>query len=228
MKRAVAVLLPLFLAALPDAAHAAETIEASDPSVLLPSLQAEINFKPGERFDHALEIGYLIANGSATQTLDNGSVSFGGSQFNAPVGLQYDFDMKHLQVNYRLRRALGGGFGYEAIIGGAINQLQFTIRSPSNTATDTKTAPFLTYGLGALYNLRSGSHLHLRAAGYYVGLPGQDSVNINRLSLFFEQMLSEHWLVRAGYESWWLRSTHADSPLRLDFRGLALGLEVRF
>lgn len=214
----------------------ASTIHASDGNVRQPVLRAAISIPEprgapsNPQTGHALELGFTRGSGSSSQTLASNYVGFGGKQFTAPATLDYDFTLTYLDMAYRFRAVdAGTGLGFEALSGIALAELDFRVASPSQQASESLSSPGLQVGLGALWRPRPGPSLHARAM-WFSSYDYDGVSNATRVDVYLAQAVWRHATLRAGYSWWSLESDRGDavSPISVEFRGPALGLELMF
>jgi hypothetical protein len=243
-------LLLRILAALAAAALAAcacpstSPISVADRSTFVPSVRvaADIWRYAGEPSDphraQAIELGLSGARGSGMQTLSAGEkpVVFGGQTFTPQQQLRQEFNFRFYEIAYRWRQFLGAGdIGYEALGDVGYADLNLTISSATQRASDNLANAGLIGSFRLLWRMRPGTSVQSRFA--YFGSGSTRSIrNASRLDLYLAQAIGRNVGLRAGYASWSLRSIReADdysstnlSPITVRFSGPALGLELMF
>ncbi len=211
------------------------TIQASDDGVFQPVGRLTVNLSrlqgaPSEpQSGHAIELGVTKASGGGSQTLSSGQqpVVFGSRTFSPPQQLKYDFDFTYADVSYRWRRFFrDGAFGIEALGGVGYADLDFTVRSATQRASEDLSSLGLALGVGALWRLRPGTSLQGRVTAF----GGGDVSSASRIELFLVQALGRNAALRAGYAAWKVESDRGDavSKVEVNFSGPALGLDVMF
>ena len=219
-------------------------ISVADRSTFVPSVRvgADISRYAGEPSDphraHALELGLSGARGSGAQTLSAGErpVVFGGQTFNPPQQLRHELDFRFYELAYRWRQFLGeGAFGIEALGGVGYADVDLTISSATQRASDNLSNAGLIGSFGLLWRFHPGTSVQSRFAFFGSGST-RGIRNATRLDLYLAQAIGRNAGLRAGYASWSMRSVReADdysssnlSPITLRFSGPALGLELMF
>jgi len=210
------------------------TIEASDDGVLQPVARLSVNLSrlqgaPSDpQSGHAIELGFANANGGGSQNLSSNRVVWGNKTFTAPQQLKHEFDFTYLDVSYRYRKFFdeSRAFGIEALGGLGYADLDFTVRSATQRASEDLSAVGLALGVGAIWRLRPGTSLQGRVAAF----GGGDALTATRIELYLVQALGRHAALRAGYAAWKVESDRGDgvSKLELEFSGPALGIDVMF
>jgi hypothetical protein len=161
-------------------------------------------------------------------------VTWGGRRFNAPVTLEHEFDFRFVEVAYRYRKFFGRAqaLGMEALIGLAYADLDLTVSSPSQRASESVSNPGIVGGFGLLWKFRPTTSVQSRLAIFTSG--DEDVSYVGRFDLYLAQALSRSTALRAGFASWQVRtetdeiSLNSRSDARVRFSGLALGLDVMF
>jgi len=213
------------------------TIEASDSGVFVPTVRASIGFRgdgvPSEpRSGHGLEVGWSSGGGEDQQTLAAGQppVRFATQTFSAPAQLRHEFDYRFFEVAYRFRHFFGGGdFGIEALGGLAHANLDLSVSSPTQRASESVDSGGLTAGFGIIGRLRPGTSVQGRAT--FFGGSNSGVTAAQRFELHLVQSVWRHAALRAGYVYWNIESEREDtasSPIEVKFSGPSLGLELMF
>jgi len=213
------------------------TIEASDSGVLVPTIRASVSSQgPGEpseaRGGHAVEVSWSRGSGADQQPLASGQapVRFGSQVFSGPAQLQHDFDWRFLEVAYRFRHFFGGDFGIEALAGLAHANLDLTVVSGAQRATEGIDSAGFTASFGIIGRLRPGTSVQGRATLFSSG-SNSGVTDAQRFELSLVQAVWRHAALRAGYVYWRVESEREDSgtsPVRVKFSGPTLGLELMF
>jgi hypothetical protein len=212
------------------------TIQASDEGVFQPGARVSVNLSRlrGEPSDpqtgHAIELGLTQGSGSSSQSLGSNRVVWGSQTFTAPQQLRYEFDFTYVDVSYRYRHFFGESraFGLEALGGLGYADLDFTVRSATQRASENLSSPGLALGVGGIWRLRPTTSLQGRLTA--TGGGGSGISNAKRIELYLVQALGRNAALRAGYSSWEVESDRGDgvSKLELKFSGPALGVDVMF
>jgi len=212
-------------------------IEASDDGVFQPvgRLSKSLSRLQGPPSDpqsgHAIELGITRGSGSGSQSLSSNRIVFGNQTFTAPQQMRYEFDLTYLDVSYRWRGFFGESraFGIEALGGVGSANLDFSARSATQRASEEMSSTGVAGGLGALWRLRPGTSAQFRGTAFFSG----EDIGVSeakRLELYLVQALGPHMALRAGYASWDIKSKRNDSlsPIKVEFSGPSLGLDVMF
>jgi hypothetical protein len=213
-----------------------------DNSVFLPSGRMSIDISPEVRnpsvphTGHALELGASGGRGADHQQLRPGDdpVIFGDATFSAPAALEHEFKFHFLEAAYRYRKFFGASqrFGLEALAGVAHAELDLTVSSPAQSAREEVDSGGIVGGFGLVWKFRPTTSLQSRLTVFASG----DDVGVTsarRVELYLAQALGRHASIRAGFADWSLDSDRdydgaTRSPIRADFSGFALGLDVMF
>jgi hypothetical protein len=212
------------------------TIEASDSGVFVPTVRASVGFRgdgvPSEpRSGHGLEVGWSSASGDDQQTLGAGQppVRFGTQTFSAPTQLSHEFDYRFFEVAYRFRQFFGGDFGIEALAGFAHANLDLSVSSPTQRASESVDSGGVTASFGIIGRLRPSTSVQGRATLFAGSNSGVTAAQ--RFELYLVQSVWRHAALRAGYVYWNIESEREDtstSPIKVRFSGPSLGLDLMF
>ncbi|MGH8704845.1 MAG: hypothetical protein ACREUO_05410 [Burkholderiales bacterium] len=215
----------------------ASTITASDSGVLVPTIRASVGGQgpgaPSEARDgHAVEVSWSRASGGDQQALAAGQapVRFGSQTFSGPAQLQHDFDYRFLEVAYRFRHFFGGDVGIEALAGFAHANLDLTVASGAQRATEAIDSAGFVASFGIIGRLRPGTSVQGRATLFGSGSSSGVS-EAQRFELALAQSVWRHAALRAGYVFWRVdseRENSGTSPVRVKFSGPTLGLDLAF
>ena len=213
------------------------TITASDSGVLVPTIRASVGGQgPGEpseaRDGHAAEVNWSRASGGGQQSLASGQapVRFGTQVFSGPAQLQHDFDFGFLEVAYRFRHFFGGDVGIEALFGFAHANLDLTVASGAQLASEAMDSAGFTLGFGIIGRLRPGTSVQGRVMLFGTGSDSNIS-SAQRFELSLVQSVWRHAALRAGYVFWRIDSEreYSDgSPVKVKFSGPTLGFDLAF
>lgn len=214
------------------------TIQASDDGVFQPvgrlskSLSG-LQGPPSEpQSGQAIELGITRGSGNGSQSLGSNRIVFASQTFTAPQQMRYEFDFTYVDMAYRWRQFFGEtrAFGVEALTGLGFASLDFSAGSATRRAKEEMSSTGLAVGLGALWRLRPGTSVQLRGSSFYSG-DDNGVTRAKRLELHLVQALGHHAALRAGYASWDIESKRRNgslSPVKVEFSGPTLGLEVMF
>jgi hypothetical protein len=203
--------------------------------VFQPVLRGAVNFHetsgaaPSDpHTGHAVEFGFTRGRGSSSQELPSNYVSFGGKRFAGPDTLTSDFTHTYLDMAYRFRLVdQRTGLGFEVLTGIAVAEFELSVASPSQRANETLSSPGMQLGTGVLWRARPGTSVHARGA-WFRSVDDTEVSHASRYDLFLMQSLGRNAALRAGYAWWSLDSDRGDtiSPIKVQFRGPTLGLEI--
>lgn len=214
------------------------SLEVSDSGVFMPAIRASIGEPAGERArsdpqpGSAIELGASRASGAGTQALVAGQqpARFGGREFSPPLDLAHDFEFRYFEASFRWRGFLNEAFGLELLGGLGYAALDLAVSSATQRAAESIDALGGTAGLGIVLRLRPGTSVQARLTWFASGAQS-DVSHARRFELALAQSLGRHAGVRAGYVTWKVDSEREFqdlSPLKLEFSGPALGLELMF
>jgi hypothetical protein len=209
------------------------TVDVRDRSVFIPSARVSVPLSSQQEAPsapqngHALELGYTQAKGSGSQSLSAGQspIVFGGQTFNAPQTLQYQFDYRHSELQYRWRRFFGSRpIGIEVLGGLVHSRLNLSASAPGRSASERFSSNGLTAGVGGIWKFRPTTSLQVRFSAF-----AASETAGHRTELFVAQALGRNAAIRGGYTFWRLRTEPAfDSEVTADFSGPAVSLDVMF
>jgi len=220
-------------------------ITVTDRSVFIPSGRFAVDISPkGEppshpHSSHGIELGLSGGSGDDTQGLATGAlpVVFGGQQFNAPVTLAHEFDFRFVELAYRYRKFFGASqeFGIEALGGLAYADLDLTVASPTQRASESLQSGGIVGGFGIVWKFRPTTSLQSRVT--FFGSGDDEGVTYaSRFDVYVAQAIGRHAALRAGFAGWNVRSerdyydfsTSLLSTIRVRFSGPAIGLDLMF
>ena len=220
-------------------------INATDRGVFIPSGRVGIGISPKAESPsvphtgHALELGASGGSGDDQQEMAAGErpVVFGGRTFNSPVAMRHEFDFRFYELAYRYRHFFGQSrdFGIEALGGLAYAQLDLTVDSGTQRASEKLGSGGVLGGFGLLWNFRPTTSLQSRVTLFVSG-QNEDVSTATRFDVYVAQALGRHAALRAGWGVWNVRSireandnlSSLNSPIHLRFSGPALGLDIAF
>jgi hypothetical protein len=236
-RRCIAAALTLGLAGcLGPGTPPASTLNVSDDKVFQPVLRGAAHFPESRaapsdpHTGHAVEFGFTRGSGSSSQTLASNYAYFGGTQFNAPATLTSDFTLTYVDMAYRFRAVdVDTGLGFEALAGVAFAEFDLSVSSAGRRASETLSSPGPQLGLGAMWRLRPGTSVQLRGT-WFRSTDDTEVSHASRYDVALVQSLGRNAALRAGYSWWSLDSDRGEtvSPIRVEFRGPTLGLELMF
>jgi len=221
-------------------------ISITDRSVFIPSGRFAVDISPkGEtpshpHSSHGIELGLSGGSGDDTQGLASGAlpVVFGGQTFSTtPVTLAHEFDFRFVELAYRYRKFFGSTqvFGIEALGGLAYADLDLTVASPGQRASESLQSGGIVGGFGVVWKFRPSTSLQSRIM--FFGSGDDEGVTYaSRLDVYVAQAIGRHAALRAGFAGWNVRSErdYYDvspsllSTIRVRFSGPALGLDLMF
>jgi hypothetical protein len=212
------------------------TIEASDSGVLVPTVRASIDFRGDgassePRSGHGIEVGWSSGSGDDQQTLAAGQppVRFATQTFSAPAQLRHEFDYRFFEVAYRFRQFFGADIGIEGLFGLAHANLDLSVSSPTQRASESVDSGGVTAGVGIIGRLRPSTSVQGRAT--FFGGSNSGVTAAQRFELYLVQSVWRHAALRAGYVYWNIESAREDtgsSPIEVKFSGPSLGLDLMF
>lgn len=219
-------------------------INLTDRSSFVPSARLSVDIPPRAESPsephsaHGIELGLSGGSGDDTQNLAPGQrpVVFGGQTFNAPSQLSHEFDFRFVELAYRYRRFFGAGdFGIEALGGLAYADLDLTIASATQRASENLGNRGIVGGFGIIWRFRPGTSLQSRITLFGSG-ENEGVTAASRFDAYVAQALGRNAALRAGFAAWNIRSereaddisTSSKSPIRVRFSGPALGLDLMF
>jgi hypothetical protein len=222
----------------------AEDLEINDTGNFIPSGRLSFDIAPrGERpsvphTGHGIEIGITGASVDDKQDLGVGDspVVFGGRVFAAPGELRHELDWRFVEITYRYRHFFGSGkFGIEGLGGLGFAELDLTTSSGGLSASDKLSNGGLVAGFGIIWKFLPSASLQSRLTLFGSGST-EGVTGAARWDVHLAYALGRHAALRAGLVGWGIGSARADdddesslnSPLRLGFSGLSLGLDVAF
>jgi hypothetical protein len=218
-------------------------LKIDDRGVLIPSLRAGIDISPQTQSPsiphtgHAIELAFSGASGDAAQSLAAGepSIVFGGRTFAAPTEMRHDFDWRFGEFAYRYRRFFGDlrPFGIEALVGIGYAQLDLTVASPTQRASEKLSNGGVIGGFGLLWKFLPRTSLQSRFT-VFVSAEEDDISAATRLDAYLVQAIGKNVAARVGATGWSIESSREESfsspnsRIRARFSGLGLGLDVMF
>jgi len=247
MLRTFAILAIAALAGAPSAN--AEDLEVNDTGNFVPSARLSFDIAPREgpsvtagpsvpHTGHGIEIGFSGASVDDKQNIGVGDspIVFGGRAFAAPAELRHEFDWRFLEIAYRYRHFFGSGkFGIEGMGGLGFAELDLTTTSAGLSASDKLSNGGLLAAFGIVWKFLPSTSLQSRITLFRSGST-EGVTGAARLDVHVAHALGRHAAVRAGLVGWGISSLRSDdddasslnSPLRVGFSGLSLGLDVAF
>lgn len=213
-------------------------VQIDDRGVFQGSVRASAGVRPGAEAPAHLpgglgvELGALHASGEGSQTVAAGQqpVVLGERMFAAGQELRYGFELTFVDLLYRFRLyPQEQPVGFELFGGFAYAQIDITVSSSTQRASESPGSAGLLFGAGALWRVRPGTTLHLRL-GRYGALPSDGIDVAARVEVGVVQALARNVAVRAGYSTWRLKTDrdHDASNVEVRFSGPSLGLELAF
>jgi hypothetical protein len=217
----------------------------TDRGTFIPSGRASIDISPpGDppsvpHTGHALEIAFSAASGNDTQSIAAGqpSIVFGGRTFGAPNELRHEFDFRFAELAYRYRNFFGQTrtFGIEALGGLGYADLDLTVVSPTQRASEKLSNAGLLGGFGLLWKFRPTTSLQSRFTVFLSG-ENEDVSVASRFDAYLAQAIGRNFGMRIGAAGWNIVSSREsgsvhispNSRIRARFSGLAVELDVMF
>lgn len=220
-------------------------LKIKDRGVFVPSARASLDISPHAESPsvphsgHGIEIGFSGASSDDTQSLAAGepSIVFGGRTFTSPNELRHEFDWRFAELAYRYRNFFGErrNFGIEALGGLGYAQLDLSVASPTQRASEKLSNGGLIGGFGLLFKIRPTTSLQSRFTLFLSG-ENEDVSVATRFDAYLVQAIGKNMAARIGAAGWNLESsrevgstfTSPNSRIRASFSGFGLGLDVMF
>jgi hypothetical protein len=215
-------LLVLILPTLAGCAVAPPAIDVTQRGVFMPSARASI----GEVF----ELDMARAAGKGPQTLYVGErVQLANGSLTGARQLENSADVRVADAWLR-GRSLDAGktLRREVLIGWSLISADFTVRSGSQSITDSWATQGLSLGMGYLWQAAPETVLHAR---YTFTVTGRTiaQTHIHRLELAGVHALGRNIAARAGYSWWAIDATPpTGSEITVRLSGPMLGLDLSF
>ena len=243
MKKALALVAAL-LAAPAFADHTEIRIERA--TAFTPSLRVGVEIAPREaampavpNSGHGIEVGLYGTSSDKSQQRTAGAppLSFGGQVFAAPVTLNHEFDFGFAEIAYRYRHFFSRDttFGIEALAGLAIAEMDLTVSSPTQRATENLQSGGIVLGLGVVWQFAQRTSLQSRLMIFGSG-EREGITAAARIELMVAHALTRNIALRGGLTAWGVESerdadhdfSSPNSHISAGFGGLALGLDIAF
>ena len=244
MKKALALVIAVLLAPPAFADHTEIRIERA--TTVTPSLRLGVEIAPrgDERpavpnSGHGIEVGLYGASGDKGQTRAAGAppLTFGGQAFAAPVTLNHEFDFGFFEIAYRYRHffARDNTFGIEALAGLGIAEMDLTVSSPTQRATENLQSGGIVLGLGVVWKFAERTNLQSRLMIFGSG-EREGITAAARIELMVAHALARNIALRGGFTAWGIESerdadhqfSSPNSHISAGFGGLAVGLDIAF
>jgi hypothetical protein len=244
MKKSLVLVLAAFFAAPALADHTEFAIERA--KAFTPSLRLGIDIAPrGEEMPsvphpgHGIEVGLYGTSGDDTQTRTAGAppLTFGGQVFSAPTTLNHEFDFGLFEIAYRYRLFFHGTttFGLELLGGLGFAEMDLTVSSPTQRASENLQSGGLVAGVGIVWKFLPRTSLQSRLMFFGSG-EREGITSAARFELMLAHALARNIAVRAGLTGWGVESERdaeedfgsPNSHIRAGFGGFALGLDIAF
>ena len=242
MKKALALIAAL-LAAPAFADHT--DIELERAWGFTPSLRLGIDLAPREAMPsvphtgHGIEVGLYGTSGDETQMRTAGAppLTFGGQVFSAPTTLNHEFDFAVFEIAYRYRHFFSADatFGIELLAGLGVAEMDLTVSSPTQRASENLQSGGIVLGVGAVWKFAPRTSAQARLM--FFGSGEQEGItSAARVEVMVAHALARNIAVRAGLTGWGVESerdaeqdfSSPNSHIRAGFGGLALGLDIAF
>jgi hypothetical protein len=226
------------------ASQSTSDISVTDRSVFIPSGRIGIDISP--RVDapsrphtgHGIELGASGGSGDDRQSLAAGEnpIVFAGRSFTAPEDFRHEFDFRFAEIAYRYRHFFGNGqFGIEGLGGLGFAQLDLTLATATQRASEKLDNTGLVGGFGIVWKFLPSTSLQSRITFFLSG-KNEGLTDAGRFELYVAQAIGRHAALRAGFAAWSVRSEREEndnifsdnSPIRVRFSGPALGLDLAF
>ena len=244
MKKSFALVVAAFFAAPAFADHTEFQIERAE--AFTPSLRLGIDISPrGEAMPsvphsgHGIEIGLYGTSGDDSQTRTAGAppLTFGGQVFAAPTTLNHEFDFGLFEIAYRFRHFFtrDATFGFELLAGLGVAEMDLTISSPTQRASENLQSGGIVAGAGIVWKFLPQTSLQSRLIFFGSG-EREGITRAARFELMVAHALARNIGVRGGLSGWGVVSerdadedfSSPNSQIRAGFGGLALGLDIAF
>lgn len=188
---------------------------------------------------HGIEVGLYGTSGDKSQQRTAGAppLTFGGQAFAAPVTLNHEFDFGFFEIAYRYRHffARDSTFGIEALAGLGVAEMDLTVSSPTQRATENLQSGGIVLGLGVVWKFWERTSLQGRLMIFGSG-EREGITAAARIEAMVAHALTRNIAVRAGLTAWGVESerdadhdfSSPNSHISAGFGGLALGLDIAF
>lgn len=184
----------------------------------------------------AIELSAAAASGSDSQSLAaDEQVRIGKTTFLGPQPLKAEADLAMYDIAARWRQYFPRArFGYEVLAGVSETQLDVSVSSPTQRASERISDHDLRVGLGVLLHVLPTTNIEWRTSIWpfqYSWTYDGDFRVVARNELFLVQALGPHTTIRAGYAVWRAqsnRSEHEHSDVDFRILGPSVGLDVSF
>lgn len=215
-------------------------------SAFTPSLRLGIDIAPrGEAMPavpnsgHGIEVGLYGTSGDETQTRTAGAppLTFGGQVFASPTTLNHEFDFGLFEIAYRYRHFFSrdATFGIEVLGGLGVAEMDLTVSSTAQRATENLQSGGIVAGLGVIWKFAQQTSVQSRIMGFGSG-EREGITSAVRFEVMVAHALTRNIALRGGLTGWRVESERDEdhdfnslnSHIRANFGGLALGLDIAF